>query len=168
MRDIDIEKNPVFVTLCFMNIRQAKISDVPAIHALVSSYAELDKMLFLSTSQIYENLQRFTVAEDDGHVVGCCALMVVWSDLAEIRSLAIDKLFLCQGIGKALVSGVLERAQALGIKRVLTLTLEKDFFKKLGFTEIAKEKMPMKVWSDCAKCSKQDRCDEVAMIYEAK
>jgi len=86
-------KNLIFVTLDVMNIRQAKISDAPAIHALVSSYAEMDKMLFLSMADIYENLQRFTVAEVDEQVVGCCALQIVWSDLAEIRSLVIDKPF---------------------------------------------------------------------------
>ncbi len=166
--DIDIVENLIFDTIEIMNIRQAKISDVPAIYALVSSYAELDKMLFLSMAQIYENLQQFTVAEVDECVVGCCALQIIWSDLAEIRSLAIDKPFVGKGIGKSLVSGALEQAQTLGVKKVFTLTLEGGFFKKLGFKEIPKEQLPMKVWSDCAKCSKQDRCDEKAMIYEAQ
>jgi amino-acid N-acetyltransferase len=151
-----------------MNIRQAKMSDVSAIHALVESYAELDKMMFLSTAQIYENLQRFMVAEEKGRLAGCCALQIIWSDLAEIRSLAIDKSFLGKGIGKTLVLEALKQAQALGAEKVFTLTLEGGFFKKLGFIEVPKEKLPMKVWSDCAKCSKQDRCDETAMIYEAK
>ena len=151
-----------------MNIRQAKIPDAKAIHALVSSYAELDKMLFLSMADIYENLQRFTVAEVDGQVAGCCALQIVWSDLAEIRSLAIDKAFLGKGIGKALVLAVIEQAQVLGAGQVFTLTLEAGFFEKLGFEEVPKEKLPMKVWSGCAKCSKQEKCDETAMIYKAK
>ena len=65
-----------------MNIRTAKISDVKAIHALISSYAERDRMLFRSMADIYENLQMFLVAEEEGAVLGCCALEVVWSDLA--------------------------------------------------------------------------------------
>jgi len=149
-----------------MNIRQAKISDAPAIHALVSSYAEMDKMLFLSMADIYENLQRFTVAEVDEQVVGCCALQIVWSDLAEIRSLVIDKAFLGKGIGKVLVLAVIEQAQDFGVTKVFTLTLESGFFEKLGFKEVAKEALPMKVWSDCAKCTKQEHCDETAMIYK--
>jgi len=160
-------KNPSFATLETMNIRQAKISDAPAIHALVSSYAELDKMLFLSMADIYENLQRFTVAEVDEQVVGCCALQIVWSDLAEIRSLAIDKAFLGKGIGKVLVLAVIEQARDFGVTKVFTLTLGSGFFEKLGFKEVAKEALPMKVWSDCAKCTKQECCDETAMIYEA-
>jgi len=159
-------KNHSFVKLETMNIRQAKITDAEVIHALVSSYAELDKMLFLSIADIYENLQRFTVAEVDGSLVGCCALQIVWYDLAEIRSLAIEDGFVNKGIGKSLVLAVIEQAQALGVERVFTLTLEDGFFRKLGFTEVAKDSLPMKVWSDCAKCPKQDCCDEKAMVYE--
>jgi amino-acid N-acetyltransferase len=68
-----------------MNVRSAKISDVKAINALISSYAEMDRMLFRSLADIYENLQTFIVAELDNNVVGCCALEVIWSDLAEIK-----------------------------------------------------------------------------------
>jgi amino-acid N-acetyltransferase len=149
-----------------MNIRNAKITDTDSIYSLISAYAEFDKMLFLSLADIYENLQTFTVADLDSRVVGCCALQVVWSDLAEIRSLAIDKGFSGKGIGKALVSAALQEATDLGLARAFTLTLEPVFFKKLGFTKVPKESLPMKVWSDCAKCSKQEQCDEVALIYD--
>ena len=73
-----------------MNVRNARISDVKAIHALISSYAERDRMLFRSIADIYEKLQTFIVAELDGGVVGCCGLEIIWSDLAEIKSLAVD------------------------------------------------------------------------------
>ncbi|MHC4240611.1 MAG: GNAT family protein [Planctomycetota bacterium] len=68
-----------------MKVRNAEVSDAKAIYGLVSNYAEQDKMLFRSMADIYKNLQSFTVAELDGEVAGCCALEVVWSDLAEIR-----------------------------------------------------------------------------------
>jgi len=148
-----------------MQIYKATISDVDAIHSLISSHAELDKMLFRSKADIYENLQRFTCAKVDGRVVGCCALGVVWSDLAEIKSLAIDKPFFGKGIGSGLVESALEQAKKLGLKEVFTLTLEPVFFEKMGFSRTERESLPMKVWSDCAKCSKQDHCDEVALVY---
>ena len=66
-------------------MRNAKISDVKTINSLINYYAEHDKMLFRSKADIYENLQSFVVAELDGKVVGCCALQIVWSDLAEIN-----------------------------------------------------------------------------------
>jgi amino-acid N-acetyltransferase len=147
-----------------MNIRSAKIPDVKGINALISSYAERDRMLFRSMADIYENLQTFTVAEDDDNVVGCCALEIVWSDLAEIKSLAVDGANKEKGIGKMLVTAAFEQAGRLGVPRVFALTLEPDFFEKLGFKVVEKKTLPMKVWSDCARCPKQEHCDEVAVV----
>ena len=149
-----------------MEIRSAKILDVKAIHALVSSYAERDRMLFCSMADIYEKLQTFSVAEADGSVVGCCALEVIWSNLAEIKSLAVDQTQKEKGLGRMLVTAAIEQAARLGVPKVFALTLEPDFFKKLSFEVVEKEALPMKVWSDCAKCSKQENCDEIAVVKE--
>ena len=149
-----------------MNVRKAKISDAGAINSLVSFYAEQDRMLFRSMADIYENLQSFTVAVTDGEVVGCCALQIVWADLAEIKSLAIAEGQKGAGIGKAIVEAAIEQAAQLGIGKVFALTLEEGFFTKLGFSVVEKESLPMKVWSDCARCSKQKNCDETAVVYK--
>ena len=147
-----------------MNTRSAKITDVKAIHALISSYAERDRMLFRSMADIYENLQAFTVAEVNDGVVGCCALEIIWSDLAEIKSLAVDEASKEKGIGKMLVAAALEQAGRLGVPKVFALTLEPEFFEKLGFQVVEKKMLPMKVWSDCARCPKQEHCDETAVV----
>lgn len=146
-----------------MIIRDAQIKDVKRIHELIGSYAELDRMLFASLTAIYENLQTFTVAEVDGMVVGCCALKILWEDLVEIKSLAVDQSSFGRGIGKALVLAGMEKARQLGLKKVFILTLEAGFFEKVGFKLVSKDTLPMKVWSDCAACPKQDHCDEIAM-----
>ncbi len=155
-------------TLLFMKVRSAKISDVEAIYSLINQYAERDKMLFRSMADIYENLQAFTVAELDGDVVGCCALQIVWSDLAEIKSLAVDEANTGRGVGKTLVDAAIEQAGRLGLRQVFALTLDPDFFKKMGFEIIEKDTLPMKVWSDCARCPKQQNCDETAVIKSVK
>jgi amino-acid N-acetyltransferase len=152
------------VNIYIMRIRKAKIPDVNSIYSLINFYAEQDKMLFRSMADIYENLQTFTVAELDGKVVGCCALEVVWSDLAEIKSLAVDEHYTYKGAGKMLVAAALQQACELKVPNVFALTLKPDFFEKMGFDKIEKEKLPMKVWSDCAKCPKQQDCDEIAVI----
>lgn len=150
-----------------MKIRSAKSQDVPAIHALISCYAELDRMLFRSMADIYENLQVFQVAETNGKVVGCCALKIIWADLAEIQSLAVDKNYFGKGLGRSLVMACVDQAVNLGIGKVFTLTMEPAFFDKIGFKRVDRKTLPMKVWSDCARCPKQDQCDEIAMIIEA-
>jgi len=149
-----------------MNIRSAKISDVKTINALISSYAERDRMLFRPMADIYEKLQTFSVAEVDGSVVGCCALEVIWSNLAEIKSLVVDQTEKEKGIGRMLVTAAIEQAVRLGVPKVFALTLEPDFFEKLGFEKVEKETLPMKVWSDCAKCPKQENCDEIAVVKD--
>ncbi len=151
-----------------MNVRSAKISDVPAIHALISSYAERDRMLFRSPADIYENLQTFCVAELDGRVVGCCAMEIIWADLAEIKSLAVDAAHKNEGIGTALVGAAFQQAVEIGVPKVFALTLEPVFFQKQGFTIVPKEALPMKVWTDCARCTKQQNCDETALIKEVR
>lgn len=151
-----------------MKVRSAKIPDAEVIYSLINSYAERDKMLFRSMADIYEDLQAFTVAELDGNVVGCCALQIIWSDLAEIKSLAVDEAKKGRGVGKAIVRAAIEQAEELGISKVFALTLEPDFFEKMGFKIIEKDALPMKVWSDCAKCPKQQNCDETAVIKKLK
>jgi amino-acid N-acetyltransferase len=147
-----------------MDVRRAKISDAKAIYSLINYYAERDRMLFRSMADIYEKLQTFSVAMMDDNVVGCCSLEIIWSDLAEIKSLAIDLEYQGRGAGRLLVTDALERASELGVQKVFALTLEPRYFEKLGFQLIEKETLPMKVWSDCARCPKQQDCDETAVI----
>ncbi|MEN8126505.1 MAG: N-acetyltransferase [Planctomycetota bacterium] len=146
-----------------MQIRDAKIGDVRRIHELINTYAEVERMLFASVSDIYEKLLTFVVAEDDGQVVGCCAVGVLWEDLAEIKSLAVDQGYFGKGIGRALVAACTDKARQLGLKKVFTLTLEPAFFERMNFVRVEKSALPMKVWSDCTYCSKQDHCDEIAL-----
>ena len=147
-----------------MTIRPAKVHDAQAIHALISDSAEHDRMLFRSLADIYENLQTFLVAQAGTQIVGCCALEVVWADLAEIKSLAVDNGLRGQGVGRALVERALGQAGELEVPRVFALTLETGFFERLGFKVVAKAELPMKVWRDCARCPKQQECDETAVI----
>ncbi len=149
-------------------IRDARLDDVPAMRELIDSYAELGRMLFRSLSHLYESLRDFKVWEVEGQVVGCCALQVIWADLAEIKSLAVKEGFQGQGIGKALVLSQLEQGRVLKVPRIFTLTLEPAFFEKLGFVPVEKDQLPMKVWSDCVRCSKQAQCDEIAMVFDIK
>jgi amino-acid N-acetyltransferase len=146
-----------------MNVRNATVKDVEAIYSLISYYAQLDKMLFRSKAYIFDNLQMFSVAEVEGKIVGCCALQVIWSDLAEIKSLAVMDEYKNRGIGKALLENAVGWAKNLGVDKVFALTLEPAFFEKHGFVVVDKKTLPMKVWSDCARCPKQDNCDETAV-----
>lgn len=116
-------------------MRRARASDVPAIKALVDIYAGkilLEKNLVT----LYEAVQEFWVAEIDDEVVGCGALHVMWSDLGEVRTVAVHPKALGRGIGHAIVDRLLEVARELRLKRIFVLTFEVEFFSKHGFAEI--------------------------------
>jgi len=146
-------------------IRTATIHDVPRIQEIINSHAELGRMLFKSLAQLFEDLRDFAVYEDeDGRVVGCTAVTIIWADLAEVRSLAVDEANRGQGVGRKLVEWCVEEARRLGIRKLMSLTYEQRFFEKLGFEVVPKESLPLKVWSDCVRCPKRDGCDEIAMV----
>ncbi len=144
-------------------IRNARVTDVPSIRDLINEYAEQGRMLFRSLEDIYQSLRDFQVCEQDDQIVGCCCLHVYWSDLAEIKSLAVSSAWQGRGIGRALIEAAGEQARLLKLPKLFTLTLEPEFFEKLGFRRIPRDSLPYKVWSDCLRCPKQDNCDEIAM-----
>lgn len=146
-------------------IRNATIHDVPRMQAIINSHAEYGKMLFKSFAQLYEHLRDFCVWEEDGHVLGCAALTIIWADLAEVRSLAVDSHYTGRGIGRKLVEWTIAEARRLGIRKIMSLTYEQRFFEKLGFDVVDKDTLPLKVWSDCVACPKREGCDEIAMVH---
>ncbi|MHC1565393.1 MAG: N-acetyltransferase [Candidatus Syntropharchaeales archaeon] len=148
-------------------IRRAKVPDVPAIKKLIDAYAAKNLLLQRSMSDLYENLRSFFVYIDpEGKVTGCCALHIIWGDLGEIRSLAVEERLTGEGVGQKLLEAAITEAKELGLEKVFTLTLSVDFFKKCGFSEVAKDTLPHKVWGWCLKCPKFPDCDEVALARE--
>lgn len=121
-------------------------------------------MLTRSRNQLYETLRDMIVAEEDGKIIGVGGLHVVWDEMAEVRTLAVDKSMTRRHIGSDIVSRLIADGEKLGIKRFFTLTYQPEFFGSLGFKEITKDELPQKVWKDCIDCPKFPHCDEIAMI----
>lgn len=116
-------------------MRPARTRDVPGIRALVDIYAGR-VLLAKETVTLYEDIQEFLVAEQDGRVVGCGALHVLWEDLGEIRTVAVHPDVAGQGIGHAIVQELIKAASELGLQRLFVLTFERRFFARHGFTEV--------------------------------
>lgn len=149
-----------------MKVRKALVSDIKSIHKLINEFAKKGEMLPRSLNELYENIRDFFIAEENNEIKGVCALHILWEDLAEVRSLAVKKDSQKKGIGSLLVKKCLNEAKKLGIKKVFVLTYIPEFFKKIGFKELDKSKLPQKIWGDCIRCPKFPECDEVALIYE--
>ncbi len=139
------------------------MSDVKTIHNLLQQFADKGLLLGRSISSLYDQLRDFVVYDLSG-IRGVCALHICWDNLAEIRSLAVAEEHQGQGIGRQLVQSCLDEAWSLEIGRVFTLTYQADFFRKQQFTDIEKNDLPHKIWSDCLQCPKFPDCDEEALI----
>jgi amino-acid N-acetyltransferase len=147
-----------------VEISKARLGDVPAIATLVDRYARHGAVLPRPPEDIYETVREWVVAKTDGQMVGCGSLVVLWADLAEIRSLVVSPESQGQGIGRQIVDALLAEARVLQIPRVFALTRKPGFFAKLGFETLPREALPRKIWRDCMHCTKFTGCDEVAFI----
>jgi len=119
-----------------LKIRPAKTSDIKVIRKLIDEYSAGRRLLQKETVTLYESVQEFTVAEEAGVVVGCGALHVLWEDLAEVRTMAVDQSMRGKGVGHLILENIISRAEAIGVKRIFCLTFETAFFGRHGFEEI--------------------------------
>jgi amino-acid N-acetyltransferase len=147
-------------------LRKARISDIPAIHQLVNASAEKGEMLPRSLAELYDNMRDYFVyaAEEKGRVAGACALHICWETLAEIRSLCVDESSRGKGVGHQLVRACMDEAREFGVERLFVLTYRDSFFREFSFQEVEKTELPQKIWTDCIKCPKFPKCDEIAMV----
>lgn len=149
-----------------MSIRKARAADIKLIHKMVNEFARKEEMLPRALNELYEGVRDFVLYEERGELRGVCALRVLWEDLGEIRSLAVRDRYQGRGIGTKLLKRCLTEAKALGLERVFALTYHPEFFKKAGFRDIDKAKLPQKIWGDCMRCPKFPECNEHAVIID--
>lgn len=145
-------------------LRKASIEDVRKIHAIINQSASTGEMLPRSLGELYDNMRDYFVCQEDGAILGTCALHICWEDIAEVRSLCVTGSARMRGIGRKLVDACIEEARSLAIPRVFVLTYQEQFFAKCGFSPVDKKHLPQKIWSDCIRCPKFPECDELAMI----
>ncbi len=153
---------------------KAEIHDAQAIHDLINLFAQRGDMLPRTMGEVYENLRDFFVIRDpsagsgqgDGRLLGCVALHIVWSDLAEVKSLAVAEEAQARGLGSILVEATVAEARRLGLERVFALTYRPAFFERLEFEQCDVMTLPRKVWNECYRCPKFPSCNEIALVRE--
>jgi amino-acid N-acetyltransferase len=129
-------------------VGRARTRDVKAIRRLVDLYATERRLLSKATVALYEDVQEFWVARTGDTVVGCGALHVMWEDLAEVRTVAVDPAYRGQKIGHRIVTELLSAARDIGVARVFCLTFETRFFASFGFVEIDGAPVPQRVYEE--------------------
>ena len=151
-----------------MRLIKAKPADIARMQSLVAGEVARGIILPRSDDEVATNIRSYTLAiNENGELLGYCALHIQSPKLAEVRSLIVAPNARRKGVGKELVNALLNEASVLGLKQVFTLTYQREFFESLGFKEIDKKNLPaQKIWSDCIKCKHFPNCDEIALISD--
>ena len=146
-----------------MHARNATLPDAFAIEQLIHVHVADGTLLPRSLAEICENIRDFVVVENQGEIVGCGALHLYGMHLAEIRSITVTNKSKGRGAGRVLVDALLREAKKQSVTCVCLFTRIPEFFGKMGFQTIEKERLPDKVLKDCIRCPRQNACDEIAM-----
>jgi len=147
---------------------KAKLSDIPAMQALIVSEVKDGIILNRTEDEVATNIRSYVLAKEGAKLVGYTALHIHSHRLAEIRSLIVDEAYRGKKVGQRMVQFTLDEAKDLSVEEdVLVLTYLPQFFLKLNFKEINKEVIPEhKIWADCIKCIHFPICNEVALVYK--
>lgn len=147
-----------------MRARRARLTDAAAIHALISHYAAEGTLLPRTEENVREHARGFLVLEEKGQIAGCVSLEDYGTELAEIRSLAVNPEIRGRGLGAKLVQYALTEARRRKIARVFAVTHAPGFFVRQGFGTSPRRALPEKIARDCSACPKARHCRLVAVI----
>ena len=144
--------------------RNALLPDVERIYGIIQPYADAGTLLPRPVAELNENIRDFVVAEENDWVIGCGALHLYGTHLAEIRSIAVAPEAKGRGAGRALVDALMDEAKRQSVSCVCLFTRTPGFFAHLGFEVARRQELPDKIYKDCVCCPKLSSCDEIAMI----
>ena len=147
-----------------LTVRKATMRDIHALLELINAYAAEGIMLPRTEFEMSENIRDFTVIYSRSQLLGCGALHFYTPTSGEIRSLAVAPEAKKQGIGALLIEALEDEAINNDLDAIFAFTYVAEFFRKLGFQEVDRGLLPLKVWKDCLTCPKFQCCDEIAVL----
>ena len=151
-------------TPAMLDVHKASMRDNAPILALINSYAASGIMLPRTEFELSEHIRDFSVAYAGDRLAGCGALHFYTPVSAEVRSLAVEPDLKQHGLGRLLVEALEREARAQDLESIFAFTYAPGFFHKLGFGEVERGELPLKVWKDCLRCPKFQNCDEIAVL----
>jgi amino-acid N-acetyltransferase len=147
-----------------LTVRKATMRDIRALLELINGYAAEGIMLPRTEFEMSENIRDFTVIYSGSQLLGCGALHFYTPTSGEIRSLAVAPEAKKQGIGVLLIEALENEAINNDLDAIFAFTYVAEFFRKVGFHEVDRGLLPLKVWKDCLTCPKFQCCDEIAVL----
>ncbi len=150
------------------HVRPATAHDVPAVHDLIQFHAQKGRMILRGFDELYADLRSFMIAEDRQKIVGCASVHIFWSDLAELKCVAVQEGHQRQGVGSSIVNACHADLKRLGIQKSFALTGATEFFEHLGYKVVPKDSLPRFIWGECVRCPSFPVCNEEALVFDLK
>jgi len=164
MASVSLLDPPALFDLDSVTVRKARLADIPALLELINGYAANGIMLPRTEFEMSENIRDFTVAYSGPRLLGCGALHFYSPTSAEVRSLAVDPSVKTRGVGRVILVALEQEALENDLHALFAFTYVPEFFRKVGFREVERGELPLKVWKDCLRCPKFQCCDEIAVV----
>ncbi len=164
MASLSLLSPPELLDAASLTVRKASMADIGALLELINGYAANGIMLPRTEFEMSENIRDFMVAYAESRLVGCGALHFYSPTSGEVRSLAVDPSVKTRGVGRRIVAALEEEALQNNLHALFAFTYVPEFFRKVGFREVERGELPLKVWKDCLRCPKFQCCDEIAVV----
>jgi len=164
MASMSVTESPARSEMIELTVRKATMNDIHSLLNLINDYAANGIMLPRTEFEMSENIRDFCVAYIGERLAGCGALHFYTPTSGEVRSLAVDPRLKTRGVGRRIVEALEKEAVENQLHAIFAFTYVPDFFRKVGFQEVERGALPLKVWKDCLRCPKFQCCDEIAMF----
>ncbi len=143
----EIFSNRGFGTMIYSNqhenIRPMHYNDIPFVLSIMEDAVDEGILIPRTSEYLEEKVNDFVVYEVDGIIHGCGALHPYAGKTAEIAGVAVDAMYANLGIGKKIISYLIEKATKAKIKKVFVLTTQtSDWFQQVGFKRGSREELP--------------------------
>jgi amino-acid N-acetyltransferase len=151
-----------------VTLRAGTAADAPAIHALIEDHLIEGHLLPRSLGELTIHAPRFVVAVSDSVVVACAELAPLSADVAEVRSLVVDRSVRNMGVGRSLINELRRLAVVEGFDRLCAFTHDASYFARKGFSIVPHAWVPEKIARDCVSCALFRSCGQHAMLLSLK
>jgi amino-acid N-acetyltransferase len=145
-------------------LRTAEPSEARRLYALIQANLEEGHLLPRTRSELAVHAARFVVAVRGRKIVGCAELAALSPQVAEVRSLAVDRTARGHGIGVAIVDELRRRARRQGFEKLCAFTHAPGYFSEMGFSIVPHTWLLEKIFTDCVKCPLFRACGQYAMV----
>lgn len=147
-----------------VTLRPAKESDARRLHALISANLAEGRLLPRTLDELAVHATRFVVAARGRRIVGCAELAALSPQVAEVRSLAVDRRERGKGVGTTIVDELRRRARREAFATLCAFTHAPAYFIQMGFSIVPHTWLLEKLTTDCVRCPLFRTCGQYAMV----